>query len=279
MTTDLTLASLAGHARARLGAAALGATGRTDRPGRGSRRRHRAGLRPARRRGSTNCCASRRASSASRRCSNATGSAACCWTMSTRSRQATRCAAPAMSCACRLGRACSAASSIRSAGRSTARGRSPPKRCEPIERPAPAIIDRDLVTQPVQTGLLVVDTLFALGRGQRELIIGDRAIGKTTIGDRYDHQPEDQRHHLRLCRRRPEELQRAARHRRDPRQRRAGALHRRRRRSRQLARPAMDRAFRRLHHGGIFPRPRPARAGRDRRPDQARRHAIARSRC
>jgi F-type H+/Na+-transporting ATPase subunit alpha len=53
---------------------------------------------------------------------------------------------------------------------------------EPIERPAPAIIDRDLVSQPVQTGLLVVDTLFALGRGQRELIIGDRAIGKTTLG-------------------------------------------------------------------------------------------------
>ena len=52
---------------------------------------------------------------------------------------------------------------------------------QPIEAPAPAIIDRDLVTQPVQTGLVVVDTLFALGRGQRELIIGDRAIGKTTI--------------------------------------------------------------------------------------------------
>lgn len=55
------------------------------------------------------------------------------------------------------------------------------ERLEPIERPAPAIIDRDLVSQPVQTGLVVVDTLFALGRGQRELIIGDRAIGKTTI--------------------------------------------------------------------------------------------------
>ena len=51
----------------------------------------------------------------------------------------------------------------------------------PAERPAPAIIDRDLVTQPVQTGLLVLDALFALGRGQRELIIGDRAIGKSTI--------------------------------------------------------------------------------------------------
>jgi F-type H+-transporting ATPase subunit alpha len=53
---------------------------------------------------------------------------------------------------------------------------------EPIERPAPAIVDRDLVVQPVQTGLVVIDTLFALGRGQRELIIGDRATGKTTIG-------------------------------------------------------------------------------------------------
>ena len=53
---------------------------------------------------------------------------------------------------------------------------------EPIERPAPAIIDRDLVSQPVQTGLVVVDTLFALGRGQCELVIGDRAIGKTTLG-------------------------------------------------------------------------------------------------
>ena len=52
---------------------------------------------------------------------------------------------------------------------------------EPIERAAPAIVDRDLVIQPVQTGLLVIDALFALGRGQRELIIGDRAIGKTTI--------------------------------------------------------------------------------------------------
>src|SRR5271156_590650 len=52
---------------------------------------------------------------------------------------------------------------------------------EPIERAAPEIIDRDLVIQPVQTGLIVIDTLLALGRGQRELIIGDRSIGKTTI--------------------------------------------------------------------------------------------------
>ena len=52
----------------------------------------------------------------------------------------------------------------------------------PIERPAPAIIERDLVSEPVHTGILTVDAMFAIGRGQRELIIGDRAIGKTAIG-------------------------------------------------------------------------------------------------
>ena len=51
----------------------------------------------------------------------------------------------------------------------------------PIERPAPSIVERDLVTEPVQTGVVVVDTLFALGRGQRELIVGDHSTGKTTL--------------------------------------------------------------------------------------------------
>ena len=51
-----------------------------------------------------------------------------------------------------------------------------------VERPAPAIIERDLVSDPVQTGILTIDALFAVGRGQRELIIGDRATGKTAIG-------------------------------------------------------------------------------------------------
>ena len=52
----------------------------------------------------------------------------------------------------------------------------------PVERAAPGIIERDLVAEPVQTGILTVDALFAVGRGQRELIIGDRATGKTAIG-------------------------------------------------------------------------------------------------
>ncbi|EIE49002.1 F0F1 ATP synthase subunit alpha [Salipiger aestuarii] len=49
------------------------------------------------------------------------------------------------------------------------------------EGDAPPIIDRDFVTQPVETGLLVIDALFAIGRGQRELIIGERGTGKTSI--------------------------------------------------------------------------------------------------
>lgn len=55
------------------------------------------------------------------------------------------------------------------------------ERHDPVEQPAPAILDRAEVTEPVQTGILVIDSLFPIGRGQRELIIGDRAIGKTSI--------------------------------------------------------------------------------------------------
>jgi F-type H+-transporting ATPase subunit alpha len=50
-----------------------------------------------------------------------------------------------------------------------------------VDRPAPAIVDRDLVTTPLQTGLIAIDALIPLGRGQRELIIGDRKTGKTAI--------------------------------------------------------------------------------------------------
>ena len=51
----------------------------------------------------------------------------------------------------------------------------------PIEAPAPGIIDRQPVDKPMQTGLLAVDSMFPIGRGQRELIIGDRQTGKTAI--------------------------------------------------------------------------------------------------
>lgn len=51
----------------------------------------------------------------------------------------------------------------------------------PIESPAPGIIDRQPVDTPMETGLLAIDSMFPIGRGQRELIIGDRQTGKTAI--------------------------------------------------------------------------------------------------
>lgn len=51
----------------------------------------------------------------------------------------------------------------------------------PVENLAPGIIRRKGVTQPVQTGIMAIDAMIPVGRGQRELIIGDRATGKTTI--------------------------------------------------------------------------------------------------
>src|SRR4051795_799769 len=51
----------------------------------------------------------------------------------------------------------------------------------PLEKIAPGVIKRKSVSQPVQTGIMAIDTMIPIGRGQRELIIGDRATGKTTI--------------------------------------------------------------------------------------------------
>ncbi|MGA2863037.1 MAG: F0F1 ATP synthase subunit alpha [Verrucomicrobiota bacterium] len=52
----------------------------------------------------------------------------------------------------------------------------------PVEKIAPGIIKRRSVSQPVQTGIMAVDAMIPIGRGQRELIIGDRSTGKTTLG-------------------------------------------------------------------------------------------------
>jgi F-type H+-transporting ATPase subunit alpha len=51
----------------------------------------------------------------------------------------------------------------------------------PVERPAPPIMNRGAVSVPLQTGLVVIDALIPVGRGQRELILGDRQTGKTAI--------------------------------------------------------------------------------------------------
>lgn len=50
-----------------------------------------------------------------------------------------------------------------------------------VEQPAPSIVERKKVSQPLETGILAIDSMFPIGRGQRELIIGDRQTGKTSI--------------------------------------------------------------------------------------------------
>ncbi len=69
----------------------------------------------------------------------------------------------------------------------------------PIERKAPGVIDRQPVKEPLQTGIKAIDALIPIGRGQRELIIGDRQTGKTTvaldtiINQKYTHTEEAKR--------------------------------------------------------------------------------------
>ena len=60
-------------------------------------------------------------------------------------------------------------------------GEIPAEGYRPIENPAPGIIDRQPVNTPMETGLLAIDSMFPIGRGQRELIIGDRQTGKTAV--------------------------------------------------------------------------------------------------
>ena len=61
------------------------------------------------------------------------------------------------------------------------KGKIIPEGYRPIEAPAPGILDRQSVDTPMETGLLAIDSMFPIGRGQRELIIGDRQTGKTAI--------------------------------------------------------------------------------------------------
>ena len=61
------------------------------------------------------------------------------------------------------------------------RGQIPASEFRSIESPAPGIISRRSVYEPLQTGLIAIDSMIPIGRGQRELIIGDRQTGKTAV--------------------------------------------------------------------------------------------------
>jgi F-type H+-transporting ATPase subunit alpha len=65
------------------------------------------------------------------------------------------------------------------------------KQSRRVELKAPGIIPRKSVHEPMQSGLKAIDALVPVGRGQRELIIGDRQTGKTAVAVDTDHQPKN----------------------------------------------------------------------------------------
>ena len=69
----------------------------------------------------------------------------------------------------------------------------------PVENDAPGIVDRKSVSVPLETGILAIDSMFPIGRGQRELIIGDRQTGKTSIATDAILNQKRQRCDLYLC--------------------------------------------------------------------------------
>ena len=79
-----------------------------------------------------------------------------------------------------------------------------------IEGKAPNVVERQPVKEPLQTGLKAIDSMIPIGRGQRELIIGDRQTGKTAVAPRCDYQSEKYRCVLYLRRYWPEGLDRGS---------------------------------------------------------------------
>ena len=78
----------------------------------------------------------------------------------------------------------------RSASRIDGKGPIPQDHIRRVEIQAPGVVDRQPVKQPLQTGIKVIDAITPIGRGQRELIIGDRKTGKTSVAIDTDHQPD-----------------------------------------------------------------------------------------
>ncbi len=70
----------------------------------------------------------------------------------------------------------------------------------PVERTAPSVVEREPVNTPIHTGIKAIDSMIPIGRGQRELIIGDRQIGKTSIAiDTIINQGRDPRYRRPIC--------------------------------------------------------------------------------
>ena len=141
----------------------------------------------------------------------------------------------------------------------------------PVERLAPGVIDRQSVREPMATGIKAIDTMIPIGRGQRELLIGDRQTGKTAIA--LDTIINSAKNNLICiyCADRAEAFVRRAGCADARRARRDGLHHRRRRHCLRARADAVPRSLRRDRDGRVLPRQRQARAGHLRRSLQARR--------
>ena len=140
----------------------------------------------------------------------------------------------------------------------------------PAEFKAPGVVQRQPVTEPLQTGLKAIDSMIPIGRGQRELIIGDRQTGKTAIAIDTIINNKDTGVDLGLRRDRPAHGDRRAA-RRDARRERRARQHDHRRRLRRRGRAdQVHGAVRRRRDGRALPLRRQTRAVRLRRPHEAR---------
>ena len=125
----------------------------------------------------------------------------------------------------------------------------------PIEKVAPGVITRKSVDQPVQTGLKAIDAMVPIGRGQRELIIGDRQTGKTAVAIDTIINQKGTGVKCIYVGGRTEELIHGQRRAQARRARRHGAHHHRRRGRLRLGGNAVHRPLCRLRHGRVLPRP------------------------
>ena len=233
------------------------------------RRRHRPRVRPARRRRQRAARVRGRHGRPRPEPRRGRRSAPSCSATSTTSRRARRSRPPAGSCPCRSATACSGESSTPSASRSTATASSPACSRGGWRSRRRASLGRKPVHEPLQTGIKAIDAMTPIGRGQRELIIGDRKTGKTTIAiDTILNQQRPGREvHLRGDR--PEGLDRRP-DRRDAAPARGDGLHGRRHRpGRRPGAVQVPRPVRRVRDGPALDGERRARPRRLRRPVQA----------
>ncbi len=141
----------------------------------------------------------------------------------------------------------------------------------PLEGKVPNVVQRQPVNEPVQTGIKAIDSMIPIGRGQRELIIGDRQTGQDGDRGRHDHQPEGEEPLLHLRRDRAEGIVRGAR-RGDPRGARRDGVHDGRLRDRlHPGAAAVHRPLRGRRDRRVLPRQQAPRPLHLRRPLEARR--------